>query len=129
MAIYLRRGNVPAGSYLTGDDWYSNAARQKEKLLNLVEQQKPDALKINNGDWVTLSREYAKEHGEGALNGKYKILSQKVPARKLFTDGNSIQEFGYDESGKALIPMLGLTAVAASAGLLADEETRKKFGF
>lgn len=117
MAQYMKRGDIPAGSYLKGSDWYDNALRQKDKLLSLVEQQKPDALKINNGDWVTLSRAYAKEHGEGALNGKYKILSQKVPARKLFTDGNSIHEFGYDESGKITPEMLQLLAGGGLLGV------------
>jgi len=53
-------------------------------------------IKINRGDWVTLSRLYAKSHGESALNGNYRIISKKVYARDLFTDGNSIHEFGYD---------------------------------
>ena len=93
-------------------------AKTYQDMLDKVESlsstlKKP--LPINNGDWVTLSKAYAKEHGEGALNGKYKIVSKKVPARKLFTDGNSIQEFGYDESGKISQEML---ALIAGGGLL-----------
>ena len=52
--------------------------------------------KINKGDWVTISKEYAKDHGISNLNGKYKIISKSVAARDLFTDGNSIVEWGYD---------------------------------
>lgn len=52
--------------------------------------------KINTGDWVTLDRQYAKEHGESALNGEYKIVRKTVKARDLFTNGDSIYEFGYD---------------------------------
>jgi hypothetical protein len=115
MAEFMRRGKVPADSYIKGSEWYENAIRTKEKLLALAEQQ-PQRLVINNGDWVTLSKEYAKEHGEGALNGKYKIISKKVPARKLFTDGNSIQEFGYDESGKAALGLLGLIGAGVGGG-------------
>ena len=115
MAEFMRRGKVPADSYIKGSEWYENALRTKEKLMTLAEQQ-PQRLAINNGDWVTLSKEYAKEHGEGALNGKYKIISKKVPARKLFTDGNSIQEFGYDESGRAALEMMGLLGAGVGGG-------------
>ncbi len=51
---------------------------------------------LNPGDWVTLSRSYAKEHGEDNLNGKFKIIKQKVHARDLFTAGDSVLEWGYD---------------------------------
>ena len=54
-----------------------------------------DISTINNGDWVSLSKTYAKEHGESALNDDYKIISQKVKANELFTNGDSINEFGY----------------------------------
>lgn len=53
------------------------------------------ASKINAGDWVTVSKEYAMEHGEGALGGKYKIISQKVPASHVTTNADSILEQGY----------------------------------
>ena len=54
---------------------------------------------INAGDWVTLSKDYAKTHGESALGGDYKILSQKVKAKDLWTNADSIHEFGYQPSG------------------------------
>lgn len=52
--------------------------------------------KINPGDWISITRDYAKEHGESNLGGNYKIIKQEVNARDIFTDGNSIHEFGYD---------------------------------
>tara|TARA_B110000908_G_scaffold172331_1_gene239099 strand:+ start:529 stop:1848 length:1320 start_codon:yes stop_codon:yes gene_type:complete len=57
---------------------------------------------INNGDWVTINKEYAKRHGDNHLDGDFKILEKQVPARELFTDGNSLHEFGYDQSVKKL---------------------------
>lgn len=51
---------------------------------------------INDGDWVTTSKLYAKHHGESNLNNKYKIISKTVKAKELFTDGNSIFEWGYN---------------------------------
>ena len=52
--------------------------------------------KINKGDWVTIVRKYAKEHGESSLNNVFKIVSKLASPRDLFTDGNSIFEWGYD---------------------------------
>lgn len=57
---------------------------------------KTKPLPINNGDWVTIDRNYAKEHGISNLNNKFKIVSKTVPARHLFTDGNDIFEWGYN---------------------------------
>jgi len=50
---------------------------------------------INPGDWVTISRQYAKDHGEQALNGKYVIAKSMVPAKELFTNGDSFHEWGW----------------------------------
>ena len=52
--------------------------------------------KINTGDWVTIDKKYAKEHGEANLNNEYKIIQKKVKAKDIFTNGDSIYEFGYD---------------------------------
>jgi len=52
--------------------------------------------KLRNGDWVTLSREYAIEHGESNLGNNYRIISQRVPISDLYWDGNSAAELGYD---------------------------------
>jgi hypothetical protein len=55
----------------------------------------PSISSINAGDWVTLSKDYAKTHGESALMGNYKIISKKVKAKDLWTNADSIHEFGY----------------------------------
>lgn len=53
---------------------------------------------INPGDWVTLSKSYAKTHGEAVLGNDYKIIEQKVKAKDLWTNADSIHEFGYHPS-------------------------------
>jgi len=58
---------------------------------------------INKGDWVTTSKEYARLHGENALNGKYDILESVAPAKKLQSEGYPY-EFG-------LLPALGAVAI------------------
>jgi len=51
---------------------------------------------INPGDWITTIKSYAVDHGEGPLGGDYKILEKTVNAGDLYTNGDSIFEFGYD---------------------------------
>ena len=52
--------------------------------------------KLRNGDWVSLSCRYAEMHGNHALNGKYRIMEDEVPAKDIWWDGNDVNEFGYD---------------------------------
>ena len=89
--------------YGTGQD------RADRESLNVIKntKNKPDATvtmyravpkdssinTINTGDWVTLSKTYAKEHGESALDNNYKIISKQVKANQLFTNGDSINEY------------------------------------
>lgn len=65
-------------------------------IYRAVPKDTPRGTKINTGDWVTTDREYAVEHGLGALGGNYKIIKQTAKARDLFTNGDSIYEMGYD---------------------------------
>jgi hypothetical protein len=50
---------------------------------------------IYTGDWITPNINYAKEHGRRFDDG-YHIIEKTVPAKHIWTDGNSIHEFGYD---------------------------------
>lgn len=60
---------------------------------------KDESIKtINPGDWVSLSKSYAKNHGESVLGKDYKIIAQKVKAKELWTNADSIHEFGYHPS-------------------------------
>jgi hypothetical protein len=102
-------------SGLSYDDIQARAYQDMADKASSLKSTLKKPMPINNGDWVTLSKKYAQEHGESALDGKYKIVSKQVPARKVFTDANSIQEFGYDESGKALLSQLGLIGLGAGA--------------
>lgn len=55
---------------------------------------------INNGDWVTLSPSYAAGHVASSLNGEGHVLATEVPASALWSDGDSINEFGLDFSSE-----------------------------
>jgi len=59
-----------------------------------------NATNINEGDWVTPSLTYARQHNLSNLDGKGKVLKKTVTAKELFTDGDSINEFGYSPIGE-----------------------------
>lgn len=54
--------------------------------------------KINHGDWVTINKEYAKYHGQSQFGDDHQILHKQVPAKHVFSSGDSIHEYGYDKS-------------------------------
>ena len=51
--------------------------------------------KINNGDWITLSKKYAEAHNESQLDGKGKVLEMKVKAKDIQFAGDMLEEWGY----------------------------------
>ena len=73
---------------------------------------------INSGDWVTINRQYAKDHGESTLRGEYKILKKTVRARDIFTSGDSFHEWGY---WPQTMPVSRMDRIAET------NESRKKF--
>jgi hypothetical protein len=98
---YLKRGSVPKGmdNGLEGSEWYDDVWDKIGSLQERIDNGEDalgELLDINKGDWVTVNRNYAKQHGETQLNGNYKIVSKKVRAKDIATDGNSIHEWGYD---------------------------------
>lgn len=70
------------------------------KAMVTIYRAVPKSIKesnVRNGDWVTLSESYAKQHGNHALEGSYRIIKEEVPAENLYWDGNDINEWGYDD--------------------------------
>jgi len=94
MAANMRRGVVPKGESNVGSVWYNKAHAERARLRALPPEPETKT-NINPGDWVTINRQYAKDHGESTLRGKYKIIRKTVRADELYTDGNSIHEYGY----------------------------------
>lgn len=72
--------------------------RDKPNATVTIYRAVPKGVKdINVGDWVTVNKNYAKSHGDSWVDGgEYDIISKKVKAKDIVTDGNSIHEFGYD---------------------------------
>jgi hypothetical protein len=113
------RGDNPSGDDLSpvyGEDIYSpNALRYygtnssyDGKAINIIKAMKgnPDKeitiyravpksiTEINNSDWITTTKEYAQDHMKGEKG--WHVISKKVKAKDIASDGNSIHEFGYD---------------------------------
>lgn len=98
-AYILKFGRLPKNVKYSLDSskYYEIISSELNKLKQqpIVQQEKAE---INPGDWVTISRPYAIGHGTSSLLGSYRILTKTVKAKDLFTDGNSIHEWGYDPS-------------------------------
>jgi hypothetical protein len=104
MSAYMKRGTLPkdADNYSNGSKWYDAAYDERDKLRKMSDEPSNDINTINAGDWVTLTKEYAKDHGESALKGEYKIISKKVKAKEVWTNADSIHEFGYQPQASAV---------------------------
>jgi hypothetical protein len=79
--------------HLRDDLYFQQQIEEYEKIIP-----NDDKIDINVGDWVTTVKSYAKDHGESALGGNYKIISKNVRAKDIYTNGDSIFEWGYDPS-------------------------------
>jgi len=67
-------------------------------VSDIKELSSKNKIKINSGDWVTINKQYALEHGHRALNNNFRIIEKTVKAKDLYTNGDSIHEWGYDPS-------------------------------
>lgn len=82
-----------------------DAIDKGEKPMVTIYRAVPKSLKegsVRNGDWVTLSEAYARQHGNHALEGDYRMMEERVPAENLYWDGNDINEWGYDDKSDYL---------------------------
>lgn len=92
----LKYGKIPTdvNTPLNVNKYYDQLCRELE-MLSKNSDANNQKIKINNGDWVTISRQYAVEHGRSTLLNKYKILTKTVAAKNLFTTGDNLSEWGY----------------------------------
>ena len=84
--------------------------------------------KIFKGDWVALNINYVLEHAEGGFGDdgdEYLVLSALVPASTLWTEGNSIQEWGYWPKEGSAEDQLGYAGVGTKFSILSPTQIRK----
>jgi hypothetical protein len=94
-------------------DWYSGGEADFWTAFDVVARRRgrPDARLwiframpcevkprvINQGDWVTTVRSYARQHAKGPTPEKDMcVIAARTEARCLHTDGNSLFEWGYN---------------------------------
>lgn len=102
------RGFFPDDVY-EHPDWYTGspdgemlhslhrARNEPDKKIRIYRAVPPGIKHIHPGNWVTLSKEYAKGHAQD-LEGPGRhghVLSIMTPARHIITDGNDLQEWAY----------------------------------
>ena len=99
--VYTQQGKqlYGIGDRVIDSEWRTAALKAKGKPDAEIEVYRavPKGVKeINDGDWVSTSKKYAQDHGENTLNGEYDIISKKVKAKTLSTEGYPY-EYGYNE--------------------------------
>ena len=101
--IYGKNAERYFGTYEGFDNesiYHIQAVRNKPDSYVTIYRAVPVSVKgnqIRNGDWITLTRRYAEQHGKSNIIGNYRVISKRVQAKNIYTDGNSIHEFGYDD--------------------------------
>lgn len=113
-------------------EWYANhdaesrrqivRAKGKPDLPVSIYRALPDTHhEISDGDWVSTSAAYARQHGESNLSPHtpWHVVRATVPARQLFSEGNALPEWGYrggqlqGERHAGPYPRIEVTAVIA----------------
>lgn len=96
--IYRGNGLQLYGTGVAYDQKAINVIRamkgRPEKAVTIYRAVPNEIKDINPGDWVATTREYARDHLGTEKN--WHILTKKVKAKDIATDGNSIHEWGYD---------------------------------
>ena len=96
MEYIMKYGKIPSDvkNWEYSSEYYDFMVDEIEKLSKLPQDEK---IEINDRDWVGITPEYTKDHGETQYGeGKYRVLTKVVPCKHVYTEGNSLQEWGYD---------------------------------
>jgi hypothetical protein len=66
-------------------------------LVRIYRALPPGLGQINTGDWVTLSKDYARQHAmrDDTAAHDWPIVYADVPAHTVFSDGKDLDEYGY----------------------------------
>ena len=81
---------------------------------------------LSPGDWVTINKQYAKEHGDTVLDGKYDIIEKEVKVKELFGNGDSLHEYGYYPETTKQSDSIDLSNIPEELRPLAEEAKKYK---
>ena len=103
-----------------------NAVRGNPEAMVDIYRAVPKGVRdFNTGDWISISKNYAKQHGESALNGDYDLIKAKARAADISEPGDSIAEQGYWGNpviGKVTRGILPLFAAGGAYAAMSPEE-------
>ncbi|WP_334170295.1 hypothetical protein [Sinomonas sp.] len=66
-------------------------------LVRVYRAVPPGLGQINTGDWITLSKDYARQHAmrDDTAAHDWPIIYADVPAQTVLSDGKDLDEYGY----------------------------------
>lgn len=69
-----------------------------DTLVRIYRALPPGLGEINTGDWITLSKDYARQHAmrDDTAANDWPIVYADVPANSVLTDGKDLDEYGYN---------------------------------
>lgn len=112
--IYEHPEWYPGSDYPEVVEMIRSVRNKPDAKVTIYRAVPEDVEEINPGDWVTPSREYARQHGESNLydttrmRGVYNIISREVTAKELVWPGDYLPEWGWfpdNELGKRMLKM------------------------
>jgi hypothetical protein len=109
LAYELGLGEYMPADVMTHPEWYTGfrqylrgfwpslraAQGRPGAMLRMYRALPKPHTTFREGDWVTLSREYAQDHLESNLEGVGHIIAVDVPASSLRFAGDDLMEWGY----------------------------------
>jgi len=109
LAHELWKGEYVPEDILQHPEWYTGfqqylrgfwpalraAQRRPKAVLRIYRALPKPHATFREGDWVTLSRDYAQVHLDGPLGGEGHIIEADVPADTLRFAGDDLMEWGY----------------------------------
>ncbi len=108
-----------------------NGARGKPNAMVTIYRSAPPGVNtINEGDWVSLSKQYARQHGLSNGDDDWPVYSAQVPARMVWHAGDDLMEWGYwgPAVHAGLVRTAALTITMYHGTLAANVEAIKREG-
>ena len=101
--VYANVKNYTTGSLELESGLLATKYKNRPEKYIIIYRAVPKGVKeINPGDWVTINMEYAQQHSKhhNDPNQDLDIIMGRAKAEDLFTDGNSLAEWGYQGKDK-----------------------------
>lgn len=99
--VYSSRAIELYGTGLNDVETFNIIKQFKNKpnsIVTIYRAVPPNVTEINPGDWVAITKKYGLVHKRHSGKSDWKILSKKVMAKDVVTNGDSWDEWGYDPS-------------------------------